>query len=225
MLRDDWRNILRAFCLRIAETAGYAVSVTFMLSYISSEKLAGRPATLTATMIAAAIGIFATTFFGALDRPDRPPPGLHPGHRDHGRLGHPAVPAWSTPAPRSLIVVAFVISYSICQNSLAGVQGAWFSELFNANTRTTGASLAYQISAVVSGFTPLIATALYIGTGWIGPAILFSAYGLLGLLAALVTRETWGKTERDEVEALERSIGRRPPSRPTRRSTEPASGS
>ena len=80
-----------------------------------------------------------------------------------------------------LIVVAFVISYSVCQNSLAGVQGAWFCELFNANTRTTGASLAYQMSAVVSGFTPLIATALYIGTGWIGPAVLFSFYGLLGL--------------------------------------------
>ena len=65
VLRDDWRNILRAFCLRIAETAGYAVSVTFMLSYISAEKLAGRPVTLTATMIAAAIGIFATTYLGA----------------------------------------------------------------------------------------------------------------------------------------------------------------
>ena len=65
VLRDDWRNILRAFCLRIAETAGYAVSVTFMLSYISREKLADRPATLTAHMIAAAIGIFATICFGA----------------------------------------------------------------------------------------------------------------------------------------------------------------
>src|SRR5690349_10134555 len=65
VIRDDWRNILRAFCLRIAETAGYAVSVTFMLSYISTEKLAGRSTTLTATMIAAAIGIFATTFSGA----------------------------------------------------------------------------------------------------------------------------------------------------------------
>jgi hypothetical protein len=120
-----------------------------------------------------------------------------------------------------------VISYSVCQNSLAGVQGAWFCELFNANTRTTGASLAYQMSAVVSGFTPLIATALYIGSGWIGPAILFSFYGLLGLVAALVTRETWGKTERAEVEALERSIrAEAPAGRPTvRHRTEPASGS
>ena len=41
VLRDDWRNVLRAFCLRIAETAGYAVSVTFMLSYLASRE-AGR---------------------------------------------------------------------------------------------------------------------------------------------------------------------------------------
>src|SRR5205807_5466220 len=101
------------------------------------------------------------------------------------------------------IVVAFVVSYAVCQNCLAGVQGAWFSELFAARTRTTGASLAYQLSAVVSGFTPLIATALCAGTGWIGPALLFSGYGLLGLLAALVTTETWGPAQREEVAVLE----------------------
>ena len=110
----------------------------------------------------------------------------------------------------ALIVVAFVISYAVCQNSLAGVQGAWFCELFNANTRTTGASLAYQMSAVVSGFTPLIATALYISTGWIGPAILFSAYGLLGLLAALVTRETWGRPSARRWRS-ERALAAEPP--------------
>ena len=118
-----------------------------------------------------------------------------------------------------VIVLAFVVSYAVCQNSLAGVQGAWFSELFDAKTRTTGASLAYQLSAVVSGFTPLIATALYASTGWIGPALLFSVYGLLGLVAALVTRETWGRAEREEVAALERALaaeGTEPASRRTR---------
>ena len=74
VLRNDWRNVLRAFCLRIAETAGYAVSVTFMLSYLVSEDLADRPVTLTALMVAAGIGIFATVFFGALtDRIGRRP--------------------------------------------------------------------------------------------------------------------------------------------------------
>ena len=153
MLRDDWRNILRAFCLRIAETAGYAVSVTFMLSFISSEKLAGRSTTLTATMIAAAIGIFATTFFGAwTDKIGRRPVYI---------LGCAIMVAWGIPlfltvktGSAVLIIVAFVISYTVCQNSLAGVQGAWFCELFNANTRTTGASLAYQMSAVVVRLHP-----------------------------------------------------------------------
>ena len=171
-------------------------------------------------MIAAAIGIFATTFFGAwTDKIGRRPVYL---------LGCAIMIVWGIPlfltvntGSAALIVVAFVISYAVCQNSLAGVQGAWFSELFNAKTRTTGASLAYQMSAVVSGFTPLIATALYISTGWIGPALLFSVYGLLGLLAALVTRETWGQDRarrgRAPSSAPSRRKAPRPPGRPAER--------
>jgi MFS family permease len=205
VLRDDWRNILRAFCLRTAETAGYAVSVTFMLSYLVSEDLAGRPVILTGTMIAAGLGIFATTGWGALtDRIGRRPVYL---------LGTGLTLVWGIPlflvlntGAAAAIVLAFVVSYAVCQNSLAGVQGAWFSELFAAKTRTTGASLAYQLSAVVSGFTPLVATALYAGFGWIGPALLFSGYGLLGLVAAMLTRETWGAAEREEVAVLEATL-------------------
>src|SRR3954447_214325 len=205
VLRDDWRNVLRAFCLRIAETAGYAVSVTFLLSYLVKEGLADRAVSLTATMVAAALGIAATTLWGALtDRIGRRPVYL---------FGTAVMLLWGIPlflvvntGAAVAIVLAFVVSYTVCQNALAGVQGAWFSELFATKTRTTGASLAYQLSAVVSGFTPLVATALYAGVGWIGPALLFSGYGLLGLLAALTTPETWGRAERDEVAALERSF-------------------
>jgi MFS family permease len=202
VLRNDWRNVLRAFCLRIAETAGYAVSVTFMLSYLVSEDLAERSVSLTALMVAAGVGIFATVFFGALtDRIGRRPVYL---------IGTAVMVLWAIPlfllintGAATAIVLAFVISYAVCQNSLAGVQGAWFPELFAAKTRTSGASLAYQLSAVVSGFTPLVATGLYAGFGWIGPALLFGGYGLLGLAAAVATPETWGRTEREEVEALQ----------------------
>src|SRR4051794_40796750 len=205
VLRDDWRNVLRAFCLRVAETAGYAVAVTFVLSYLAGQKLADRPVILTGTMIAAGLGIFATVFWGALtDRIGRRPVYL---------LGTALMVMWGIPlflvvntGVAAAIVLAFVVSYSICQNSLAGVQGAWFPELFATKTRTTGASLAYQLSAVVSGFTPLVATALYAGFGWIGPAVLFSGYGLLGLAAALTTPETWGPPEREEVALLERAV-------------------
>ena len=222
VLRDDWRNILRAFCLRITETAGYAVSVTFMLSYIASQKIAERSVSLTALLIAAALGIAATTLWGALtDKVGRRPVYLI-GTALHVVWGVPLFLFVNTKSA-SLIVIAFVVSYTILQNILAGVQGAWFSELFATKTRTTGASLAYPLSAVVSGFTPLVATALFASVGWIGPALLFSGYGVLGLLAALVTRETWGRAERDEVAALERAIAAEG-TEPARR-TENASGS
>jgi MFS family permease len=205
VLRNDWRNVLRAFCLRIAETAGYAVSITFMLSYLAAEELADRATSLTALMVAAGIGIFATVFWGALtDRIGRRPVYL---------VGTAVMVLWGIPLflvvntdVAVAVVLAFVVSYAICQNSLAGVQGAWFPELFATKTRTTGASLAYQLSAVVSGFTPLVATALYAGFGWVGPALLFSGYGLLGLAAAVTTPETWGRTEREEVAALQRTF-------------------
>jgi MFS family permease len=209
VLRDDWRTVVRAFCLRIAETAGYAVSVTFMLSYLATEELADRPVILTGLMLAAGLGIVATTSWGALtDRIGRRPVYL---------AGTAATVVWGIPlfllvntGAAIWIVLAFVVSYTICQNALAGVQGAWFSELFATKTRTTGASLAYQLSAVVSGFTPLIATALYASFGWTGPAVLFIGYGLLGLLAALVTKETWGRTERDAVALLEQQAAGKP---------------
>jgi len=178
-----------------------------MLSYLSLNKIAGRSVTLTALLIAAAIGIVATASWGGLS--DRI------GRRRVYLFGCVVVAVWGIPlflavntGTAVLIVAAFVVSYAICQNSLAGVQGAWFSELFNAKTRTSGASLAYQLSAVVSGFTPLLATALYGRYGWLGPALLFTGYGLLGLIAALVTTETWGHRERDQVDQLAREIAR-----------------
>src|SRR5919107_3211315 len=141
-IRTDWRNIIRAFFLRTAETAGYAVSVTFVLSYLAGEELADRPVILTGLLVAAGLGIAATIYWGALtDRIGRRPGDLF-GTAVTALWGVPLFLSVNTGAPL-LIVLGFVVSYTICQNSLAGVQGAWFSELFAAKTRTTGASLAY----------------------------------------------------------------------------------
>jgi MFS family permease len=206
VLREDWRNVLRAFCLRCAETAGYAVSVTFVLSYLDDGDAPDVSGTvsLTALVAAAAVGIAATVLWGRLSD--------QVGRRPVYLLGCTVTLLWGVPMfllvnteTAALVMVAFVISYAVCQNALAGVQGAWFSELFATKTRTAGTSMAYQLSAVVSGFTPMIATALYSAAGWAGPAALFSAYGLLGLVAALTTRETWGASAREEVDRAVRA--------------------
>ncbi|MHA7189400.1 MFS transporter [Arthrobacter sp. MDT2-16] len=195
VIRQDWRSIVRGICLRVAETAGYAVAVTYMISYLNTTELATRTETLTSLCVASFIGIFATMAWARLT----------------DRVGRRPVYIWSCAfavlfgIPMFLlantglficVMITIVISYAVCQNSLAGAQGAWFPELFQAKTRASGASLSYQISAMVSGFTPFITTLLYIQLGWLGPALLFSTYALIGLIAALMTRETWGPKER-----------------------------
>jgi MFS family permease len=199
VIREDWRNIVRGIGLRIAETAGYAVSITYMISYINSTKLADKNQTLIALCIASAIGIIATWKWGALtDRVGRRPVYVV-SCAFAVVFGVPMFLLVNT-GMFLFIVATIVIAYAVCQNSLAGAQGAWFPELFQAKTRSSGASLAYQISAMVSGFTPFITTLLFVSLGWIGPALLFSAYGAIGLWAALVTRETWGRREREAAE-------------------------
>ncbi|MDQ0771004.1 MHS family shikimate/dehydroshikimate transporter-like MFS transporter [Pseudarthrobacter defluvii] len=204
VIKTDWRNIVKGIGLRIAETAGYAVSITYMISYLNSQHLADKSQTLIALCIASAIGIFATQAWAALT----------------DRIGRRPLYVWSTAfaalfaIPMFLlvntglfiaIILTIVISYAVCQNSLAGAQGAWFPELFQAKTRASGASLAYQISAMVSGFTPFITTLLFVSFGWMGPALLFGGYALIGLWAAVATRETWGKRERELAEEATKS--------------------
>jgi MFS transporter, MHS family, shikimate and dehydroshikimate transport protein len=204
VVRKDWPNILRGIGLRIAETAGYAVSITYMISYLKSSGHATATETLTALCIASLLGIFATMAWARLtDRIGRRPVYL-------------GVCAFAIPfgilmfllvntGLFLLIVATFAVSYGVCQNALAGAQGAWFPELFTANTRASGASLAYQISAMVSGFTPFITTLLFEGFGWVGPALLFSAYATIGLIAAITTRETWGRSEREAAALAEKT--------------------
>jgi MHS family shikimate/dehydroshikimate transporter-like MFS transporter len=195
VIKHDWRNILRGIGLRVAETAGYAVSITYMISYLKNAELATKSETLVGLCIASAVGIFATAAWA----------------RWTDKIGRRPVYIWvcAFGIPFGvgmfllvntgfvlLIIATLVVAYGVSQNALAGSQGAWFPELFQANTRSSGASLAYQISAMVSGFTPFITTLLFEAFGWMGPALLFSSYAAIGLVSALVTRETWGPEER-----------------------------
>jgi MFS transporter, MHS family, shikimate and dehydroshikimate transport protein len=196
VVKEDWRNIVRGIGLRVAETAGYAVAITYMISYLKSEKLASSRETILALCVASALGIGATMFWARLtDRIGRRPMYLWVTFFNV---------LWAIPmfllvntSVTFAVIVTLVISYVVSQNALAGSQGAWFPELFQAKTRSSGASLAYQISAMISGITPFITTLLFIRMGWVGPALLFLAYSVIGLVSAVLTAETWGPKERE----------------------------
>ncbi|WP_439031931.1 MFS transporter [Gordonia terrae] len=203
-IKHDWRDILRGIGLRVAETAGYAVSITYMISYLHSEELATKSETLTALCIASAIGVGATVGWASLtDKVGRRP--VYIAVCAFAVLF--AIPMFLLVNTGLILFIAatIVLSYAVCQNALAGAQGAWFPELFDAARRASGASLAYQISAMVSGFTPFITTLLFIWLGWVGPALLFAAYAAIGLIAALMTRETWGPEQRRLVADAQRN--------------------
>lgn len=201
VLRNDWRTVLRVIALRLAETGGFYVIVTYLISYITSNEIGTRETALTGLIIATALGCFTTVIFGALsDRFGRKTVYLI-GSLATIAFGFPMFLLVNTGIP-AFIVLVYVIGLAIIHDMLAGTQGAYFSELFDTNTRTSGASLGYQFSAALSGFIPFIATAAAIGMGWGGVAWIYVAVGVIGLIGVLVTRETWGPKERAEVERV-----------------------
>ncbi|MGW4928242.1 MFS transporter [Agromyces sp. NPDC004153] len=203
VFKNDWRTILRVIALRLAESGGFYVIVTYMLSYLTSgdEPITDRATALTGLIVAAALGLFTTILFGAIsDRVGRRPVYFF-GTILLIAFAFPMFLLVNTGLPY-LIVFVYVMAMAIIHDSLAGTQGAWFSELFNTNTRSSGASIGYQFSAAISGFIPFIATAVAVPLGWGGVAIVYMACGVLGLIGTLVTRETWGKRQRAEVDEI-----------------------
>jgi MFS family permease len=203
VFKRDWRTILRVISLRLAESGGFYVIVTYMLSYLTSgdEPITDRATALTGLIIAAALGLATTILFGALtDRIGRRPVYIA-GTVLLMAFAFPMFLLVNTGVP-FLIVFVYVMAMAVIHDMLAGTQGAWFSELFSTNTRSSGASIGYQFSAAISGFIPMIATAVAVPLGWAGVAWVYLGCGLLGFVGALLTRETWDARRRAEVDAV-----------------------
>ena len=203
VIRNDWRTILRVIGLRLAESGGFYVIVTYMLSYLTGgdDPITERATALTGLVTAAALGVVTTILFGALtDKVGRRPVYLL-GTVMLIVFAFPMFLLVNTGVP-FLIVFVYIVGMSLIHDALAGTQGPWFAELFSTNTRSSGASIGYQFSAAISGFIPMIATAVAIPLGWSGVALVYMAVGVIGLIATLMTRETWGPGQRAEVEAF-----------------------
>lgn len=203
VLRRDWRTILRVIALRLAESGGFYVIVTYMLSYLTSgdDPIAARETALTGLITASALGVCTTILFGALtDRVGRRPVYIG-GTILLCLFAFPMFLLVNTGIP-FLIVFVYIVALSVVHDALAGTQSSWFSELFDTSTRSSGASIGYQFSAALSGFIPFIATAVAAQLGWPGISLVYLGCGLLGLLGALLTRETWGAREKIDVDAV-----------------------
>ena len=73
-----------------------------------------------------------------------------------------------------------------------GPQAAFFTELFSTEVRYSGASLGYQIGAILGGaFAPTIATILWIEYDIIWVSVYIAGASLLSLIAVKMLTETY----------------------------------
>jgi MFS family permease len=61
----------------------------------------------------------------------------------------------------AMVMLAFVIGNGVCHAAMVGVQPAMFSELFSAEVRYSGLAIAHEVSSLIVGLSPLVATALF----------------------------------------------------------------
>ena len=86
--------------------------------------------------------------------------------------------------------LAFVTAYNLGPTLMLSVQATFFTTLFEARVRYTGLSVAYQVSAIVGGFTPLISLMFLHqtdGAPW-GVAAFLAAVALLSFSCAARVR-------------------------------------
>lgn len=201
VVREDWRNILRVISLRVVESCAYYLTATYLLSYITDRDAADRGIALTGLVVASLLAVVTTMLSGALtDRIGRRPVYLGACLLAIA-FGLPMY-LMTNSGVHALMVLVFLIGIGVIHAALTGTQGAWFAELFRTNTRTSGASIGYQVAASIAGFAPFLAALLASAFGWAGPAAFYVLIGVIGLAGVLATAETWGTRQRAEVGTL-----------------------
>ena len=159
VFREHPREVIIGMGLRFAQNVVFYVYTVFVLSY--GEKSLGYPRAvmLRAVMVASLIGLFSIPFWSHLsDRIGRRPVYLG-GAVASAVIAFPSF--WLLERSPRFIALALVLAINLGHDMMYGPMAAYFSELFGARVRYTGASLVYQLTSVFSGgLAPFVATLL-----------------------------------------------------------------
>ena len=196
--RSPVLEAIRKYPQRIALAAGAFLSVqvtfyiliAFLLAYGVASAGMSRDDMLIAVLIASAIMVPVQFMFSAYS--DR-----H-GRRGVFMLGAALTAIWGfcvfplVDTGNFWLIVLAITGGLTFLAMMYGPQAAFFTELFNTEVRYSGATLGYQLGAIVGGaFAPTIAAKLWVDYDifWVSAYIAFAS--ILSLLSVMMLTETY----------------------------------
>jgi metabolite-proton symporter len=162
--RKHWRQILLVAGSYLSQGVFAYICVAYLVSYGASVAKIDRTWALFGVFVAALVAVVMYPVFGSLsDRVGRKALFLTGVVLMAVTIG-PVFALINTGKP-VLFLVALVLVFGFAMAPAAGVTGALFSMVFDADVRYSGVSIGYTLSQVVgSAFAPTIAAALYSAT-------------------------------------------------------------
>jgi MFS family permease len=196
VLRSHPRQIILAAGSFIAVNGGFYIYIVYALSYGTKVLDLPESTMLVGILGSSAVNLALIPLFALLsDRIGRRPVYLA------GAIGTvlAAFPVfWLIDTRSTFLIFLGLLIGGIANSAMYGPQAALFAELFSAEVRYSGASLGYQIGAVLGGgLAPLIAASLFEATGTSASTSLYLlVMGVITAVSAWLLHETHRPGER-----------------------------
>jgi MFS family permease len=203
VLRAHWGRILLAGGLNTVVNATFYIYIVYLLSYGTDVVGLSSGQVLIAMAIASVVQIAALAGFAAIS--DRL------GRRKVYIAGAAATAIWAYPLfwlADAGSMLSITISITVAQLALSMMYGplaAFFSELFTTKLRYSGASLSYQLGALLGGaISPLLAVSLAEATGGTSAiSIYIIVLSVIAIGCALALTETYRNEIDDQYATTE----------------------
>jgi MHS family shikimate/dehydroshikimate transporter-like MFS transporter len=173
IFRAHRRPFFTAVCLKISEIAYASIGGVFVMSYATANLGLSRSLVLNGAFLSSLAAVIAIPTFGWLsDRLGRKTM-FFASCAFSALFAFPMFWLLDTRDPTT-VILTIVVAITFGQMVMFGIGAPWYSELFDARLRYSGASLGFQVGAALSGgLTPLIAAALMAWAGATWPVSLF----------------------------------------------------
>ena len=193
VLRTQKKPLFLTIGMKLVQNAVFYIYSVFVLTYLVTTHDIDRSVGLNAVMISSMVGFITLPLWSLLsDKIGRKPVYLF-GTIASTLFIFPFFWFMGTGSVL-LITIGIVLGLNVLHDAVYGPQAVYYAELFGSKVRLSGASIGYQIGAVLAGgFSPLIATYLlaeFDGQYWpIG--IYLTILGIISIISTLYAKETY----------------------------------